>query len=229
MSKFIRQDGFKFEHLVYFKEFHKELTGYALMGLEHIINNEIWVPSKEGTILSEKEIITLSWIATTKGEALQILERNSGLLEDLYNSGCGEVREIGCPHCYRDRSEGRECPGPFVCAPCAWIVLEDSNIKHQSVFCREQSFGGYKLEDSFIQYSDNCESLEDLASDNEELLDERNNRNSVFLGGHVEWALMLKTGDMATVNKPFRSWSEDERFEWQGRAQEQIAKGKRRE
>jgi hypothetical protein len=111
-----------------------------------------------------------------------------------------------------------------VCDPCAWAVQGAS--ESERIFCREQSFGGYKLEDVYVLYSNDHESIEDV--DTDDMLDERNNRNSVFLGGHVEWAWMLKCGEMFTVDKPFRSWSEDERLEWIGHAHDQIAKGKRR-
>lgn len=231
---------FGLSDLKYFKEFENNLTGYALHGLEYLIWNEKWEPSEGNTILSEKEIITLSWIATTKDEAERILERNNGLLEDVYHSSANnaeelEKRDVGCPHCYRERTRRNfisgqldvcdsGTPGPFVCAPCAWRVLHDPKEGSSSVFCRDQTFGGYELSNVFLHYSDNCEWLEDVDTD---LVEERRNRNSVFLGGHVEWALMLKCGDIAPVDRPFRKWSIVEQFDWIDRAKEQIAQGKR--
>lgn len=237
---------FGLSDLKYFKEFKDNMTGYALEGLEYFEWDENWEPSEEGTILSEREIITLSWIATTKDEAERILKRNNGLLEDVYRYSANnaeelEKRDVGCPHCYRERTRrnfisGRldvcdsGTPGPFVCSPCAWRVLHDPKKGSSNVFCRDQTFGGYELSDVFLRYSDNCEWLEAVDTDlvDTNLVEERRNRNSVFLGGHVEWALMLKCGDIAPVDRPFRTWSITEQFDWIDRAKGQIAQGKRR-
>lgn len=221
--------GFKLEELSYFKEFENNLCGYAMNGLRFIEEgvDDYWIPSEDGdgavTILKDSEIRTLRWVATTVEEAKRILERNEFLLGQLsvgdYRRGC-----IGCPHC-------GSCPAfmkAYDCAPCAWKAV--FAVSH-SLPCLSQTFGGYNLDDVFVRYGRNYEYIEPGCQDDDDeddLVKYRKIINAVFLGGHIEWALMVIGGKIPPVSKPFRRWEAVERDEWRKRVLEAMAKGERR-
>lgn len=229
--------GFKLEELLYFQEFENNLCGYAINSLRFIEEGveDYWIPFKDGdgavTILKDSEILTLSWIATTVEEAKRILERNESLLEKLFLDDY-QMGYIGCPHCEVEPM----FRSAYNCGPCAWRSVFSST---GPLSCLQQAFGGYNLNEAFVQYGRNHESIENIeqaqerghgfrCENEDDMIKYMKIINAVFLGGHIEWSLMVINGKIPPVDEPFRTWSNSEKDEWHKRALEAVAKGERR-
>lgn len=199
----------KIEQLSHFEWFNDRLSEKAMKALKFMEEDGGWGHGKGKTILSDGEIYLLGWVPVTFSEAEAICERNSTLLEFL--SECKYISAttyLGCPHCALNENEYYDC------ADCAWSPLLSRCITSSSP-CLEQTFGGYRLSETGVEYGHGHERVS---------LSDGNSRpvspsvTAVFLAAHVEWALMHIKGEFTPVNFPFRAWTDSKRKRWKSRA-----------
>lgn len=183
------------EDLSNYAWFKERLTKEELEALSLIFEDREWSLGKTRTILYPYEIEDLATVPTTVPEAETILQRNAQLLttEEL------ELVEIGCPHCkvYNAR---------YDCAGCAWSVLQwRSRCTFDSCPCTQQGFGGYTLGESGVEYASGYAQVRMLRTTDD--IPVPRSTVSVFLGAHIEWALMLLHGEIKPCETRFRYWS----------------------
>jgi len=192
--------------LKYFKEFKKYLDESSMDALLYLDEKGWSAP----TILTEREVAQLKWVATTKNEAETILTRNSQLLENVLNDD-HEYSDFGCPHCEHTVRYGYLCDG------CAWSAIYGDCYTHP---CLEQPFSGIRMSDSGIDYCSNCERYKGLDF-SEDAVDKR--ESILFLAGHVEWAIMMLEGVFTTLRKtPYRKRSASARYQWNAKAHKHL-------
>lgn len=183
------------EDLSNYAWFKERLTKEELEALSLIFEDREWSLGKTRTILYPYEIEELAKVPTTVHEAEIILLRNSWLL----TAKEFELVEIGCPHCkvYNAR---------YDCAGCAWSVLQwRSPCTASSCPCTKQRFGGYTLGESGVEYASEYAEVRLLRTTDD--IPVPRSVVSVFLGAHIEWALMLLHGEIKPCEIPFRHWN----------------------
>lgn len=210
----------KIEDLLHFTWFKERVSEKALDNLRLIEHDSKWVPGKMGTILLDDEIHALGWVPCTLREAETILQRNNELLENVRPY---HYTDIGCPHCNLNRrapfSSRRH--NTFDCTDCAWSVRSPRGT--DTCPCFYQTFGGYNMLDSGVEYGldhgkitlinkgivDHYESVQPSAA-------------AVFLGAHIEWALMCLYGELVFPDTSFRKWKRSKQAKWKSLARKSL-------
>lgn len=155
-----------------------------------------------GYILRKEERKALAKVPTAIDEARIILIRNFSLLHRLlWDDIVTGVKKdkptaIGCPHCDLVELSKESIGSHFSCSGCAWDTNEKAGPNSCPCLC--QTFGGYGLNNTVVEYLCDKEYIEGGQSSL------KVDCSVIFLWGHVEWAFLLLTGKMKASKKPFR-------------------------